>query len=205
MSVLEQHEKTASRLAKRYAAQIKGKVILTTGVSPGSLGAYFVHAIAKSQPALLILAGRNMAKVQETAKALEEEGVKTRTLELNLGSLEDVRVASATLNGWSDVPHIDVLVNNAGVMALDYGVSHDGHENQLAINHLGPFLFTNLIMNKVLASAAPRVVMVSSDGHRLSPIRFDDVNFRVSYVHVTSPLYASAVYADTCISGRRDL
>ncbi|RDW80305.1 retinol dehydrogenase 13 [Coleophoma cylindrospora] len=171
-------KKTASSLAQHYAPQIEGKVVLTTGVSPSTLGAVFVHAIAKSKPALLILAGRNMAKVQETAKALDAENVKTRTLELNLGSLTDVRAAAATVNGWADVPYIDVLVNNAGVMALDYGVSPEGHENHLAINHLGPFLFTNLIMDKVLASATPRVVMVSSDGHRLCPIRFDDVNFK---------------------------
>ncbi|RYP51422.1 hypothetical protein DL768_003208 [Monosporascus sp. mg162] len=170
--------KTASSLAQRYASQIKGKVVLTTGVSPETLGAVFVQAIAKSQPALLILAGRNTAKVQETAKALEAENVKTRTLELNLGSLKDVRAAAATVNGWDDVPCIDVLFNNAGVMAIEYGVSPEGHENHLAINHLGPFLFTNLIMDKVLASAAPRVIMVSSDGHRLSPVRFDDIHFR---------------------------
>ncbi|KID81970.1 retinol dehydrogenase 13 [Metarhizium guizhouense ARSEF 977] len=171
-------EKTASFLAQHCAAQIKGKVILTTGVSPSTLAAVFVRAIAKSQPALLILAGRNMEKVQETAKALEAENVKVRTLELNLGSIKDVRVAAATVNGWADVPYIDVLVNNAGVMAIDYGVSPEGNENHLAINHLGPFLFTNLIMAKVLASASPRVVTVSSDGHRLCPIRFDDVDFR---------------------------
>ncbi|KAK8102450.1 hypothetical protein PG984_015596 [Apiospora sp. TS-2023a] len=170
--------KTASSLAQDYAPHIEGKVVLTTGVSPGTLGAVFVQAIAKSRPALLILAGRNLAKTRETAGALEAEGVKTRTLELDLGgSLQDVRAAAATVNGWADVPCIDVLVNNAGVMAVDYGVSPDGHENHLATNHLGPFLFTNLIMEKVLASAAPRVVMVSSDGHRLCPIRFDDVNF----------------------------
>ena len=173
-------EKTASSLAQRYAAQINGKVVLTTGVSPSTLGAVFVHAIAKSQPALLILAGRCTAKVQQTAKALETENVKIRTLELNLGSLEDVRAAAATVNGWDDVPCIDVLVNNAGIMAVDYGVSPDGHESHLAINHLGPFLFTNLIMEKVLAAPAPRIVMVSSDGHRLCPIRFDDIDFMVS-------------------------
>ncbi|KAL7934364.1 hypothetical protein V8C35DRAFT_302373 [Trichoderma chlorosporum] len=62
-------------------------------------------------------------------------------------------------------------------MAVAYGTTVDGVELQFGSNHLGPFLFTNLIMDKLLASKAPRVVNVSSDGHRLNPIRFFDYNF----------------------------
>ena len=175
--------KTASSLARFYASQIKGKVVLTTGVSQPGLGSVFVKAIASSQPSLLILAGRNAAK-QETTQALIAENpgspMKVRALELDLSSLAAVRAAADTVNGWTDVPHIDLLVNNAGIMAVDYALSPDGYESQFATNHLGPFLFTNLIIDKILASATPRIVMVSSDGHRLCPIRFYDYNFRVS-------------------------
>ncbi|PVH98500.1 retinol dehydrogenase 13 [Periconia macrospinosa] len=172
---------SAKDLAQSHASKIQGKVVLTTGVSPSGLGAAFVKAIAASQPALLILAGRNITKVEETAKQLAAENptlsIKTRLLQLDLSSLEAVRTAADTINGWSDVPHIDVLVNNAGIMAVDYALSPEGFESQLATNHLGPFLFTNLIMGKLLASAAPRVVMVSSDGHRLGGFRFGDYKF----------------------------
>ncbi|CAG8894257.1 unnamed protein product [Penicillium egyptiacum] len=72
------------------------------------------------------------------------------------------------------------MVNNAGVMAVDYQLSPEGFESHLATNHLGPFLFTNLIIKKILASKSPRIVVVSSDGHRLNPFRFDDYNFDVS-------------------------
>lgn len=176
--------KTASSLARLYAAQIKGKVVLTTGVSQSGIGSAFIKAIASSQPSLLILAGRNAAKAQETAQVLEAENpdspVKVRTLELDLSSLAAVRAAADTVNKWPDVPHIDLLVNNAGIMAVDYALSPDGYESQFATNHLGPFLFTNLIMDKILASVRPRIVMISSDGHQLCPIRFYDYNFRVS-------------------------
>jgi NAD(P)-dependent dehydrogenase (short-subunit alcohol dehydrogenase family) len=169
-------------LVKLYTTYIKDKVILTTGVSPGGLGAYFVAAVAEAKPQLLILAGRNTAKGQQTADALtaQHPDVKVRILELDLGSLAAVRKAAATVNGWTDVEHIDVVVNNAGIMAVDWAKTPEGFESHFGTNHLGHFLFTNLIIGKLLASQAPRVVNVSSNGHRLSPIRFADFNFRVS-------------------------
>lgn len=174
-------QKTGSELAVEHAAAIQGKVVLTTGVTLGTLGAGFVLAIARAQPALLILAGRSRSKNEETARAVAEQfpGVQVRTLELDLVSQAAVRAAAAIVNGWADVPRIDVLVNNAGVMAIDWAPSPEGLDSQLAINHLGHFLFTNLIMGKLLQSPAPRIVAVSSNGHRLSPFRFDDYNFRV--------------------------
>ncbi|KAF2497542.1 putative short-chain dehydrogenase [Lophium mytilinum] len=172
-------ETTGEELVQAFASQIKGKVILTTGVSPGGLGAFFVEVIAKAQPDLLILAGRDTTKVQKTADTITaaHKDVKVRVLKLDLASLKQIREAAATVNSWTDVPHIDVLMNNAGIMACDYGKSEEGFEKQFATNHLGPFLFTNLIIEKVIAASRPRVVMVSSDGHRLGAIRFDDYNF----------------------------
>ncbi|KAF8891619.1 WW domain-containing oxidoreductase [Gymnopilus junonius] len=170
---------TSDELVKDYASLIKGKVVLTTGVSPGGLGAAFVLAIAKAQPALLILAGRDLSKVEKTAAEITSSNptVKTRNLRVDLESLQSVREAAAEVNSWADVPVIDVIVNNAAVMAVDYALSVDGFERHLASNHLGHFLLTNLVINKVLASKSPRVVFVSSAGHRFNPFRFDDYNF----------------------------
>jgi len=172
---------TASQLVNDLAGKIRGKVILTTGVSPNSLGAGFAQAIAKAHPGLLILAGRNPSKVQATVDAITESfpDVEVRRLQLDLGSLTAVREAAAQVNSWADVPFIDVLVNNAGVMGTDFSLSPDGIESQLATNHLGPFLFTNLIMDKILASDSPRIVNISSNLHRVHPIRFADYNFMV--------------------------
>ncbi|RGP81501.1 oxidoreductase [Fusarium longipes] len=170
---------TVHQVAKEYASIIKGKTILTTGVSPGGLGSLFVEAIANAEPKWAILAGRNINKLQQTADDLASKhpNLKTKLLTLDLSSLASVRAAAEEVNGWSDVSEIDVLVNNAGIMATDFKLTEDGFENQFASNHLGHFLFTNLIMNKILASKTPRVVSVSSNGHRLSPIRWGDPNF----------------------------
>ncbi|KAL4743894.1 hypothetical protein BDV11DRAFT_7 [Aspergillus similis] len=171
---------TASELADHLSAEIKGKVVLTTGPSPASIGATFVESIARGRPALIILAGRNTTKLQQTADAIAQAqpDVKVRLLQLDLGSLASVREAANELASWEDVPRIDVLVNNAGIMGTKFAYSPEGVESQFATNHLGHFLFTNLIIGKILRSELPRVVNVSSDGHRLSPIRWADYNFQ---------------------------
>ena len=183
ISTLSDMHATAQELAAQLAANIRGKVILTTGVSPGGIGAAFAEAVAQAQPQLLILAGRNPAKIQTTADTITKAhpGVGVRTLQLDLSSLSAVRKAVGEVIGWADVPSIDVVVNNAGIMAVEYGRTVDGFETQFGTNHLGPFLFTNLIMKKILAASQPTVVNVSSDGHRLGPLRFADYNFDVCY------------------------
>ncbi|KAL6856694.1 NAD(P)-binding protein [Trichoderma novae-zelandiae] len=170
----------ADELVKDLAGEIAGRVILVTGVSQGTLGGIFLEYIAKANPAGLILAGRTLSRTRQTAEALQaaHPAVDIRTLQVDLSSLAAVREAAATVNSWKDVPHIDVLVNNAGIMAVPHQVTVDGFEMQFGSNHLGPFLFTNLIIDKILASKTRRIVNVSSSGHRLNPIRFFDYNFR---------------------------
>ncbi|KAH7133370.1 hypothetical protein B0J13DRAFT_587634 [Dactylonectria estremocensis] len=170
---------TVHELVSDYAPIIEGKVILTTGVTPDSLGHSFVSAIAAASPALLILAGRNATKLQQTADAITaaHPNAQTRNLVVDLCLLASVRKAAAEVNAWADVPSIDVVVNNAGVMGVDYALTPDGFETQFAASHVGHFLLTNLIMDKILASKSPRVVNVSSDGHRMSDIRWADPHF----------------------------
>ncbi|KAF7551512.1 hypothetical protein G7Z17_g4949 [Cylindrodendrum hubeiense] len=170
-------------LVSDYAQIISGKIILTTGVTPNSLGHIFTSAVAAASPALLILAGRNAAKLQQTADAIAaaHPGARTRNLVVDLSSLASVRKAAGEVNSWADVPRVDVVVNNAGVMAVDFALTPDGFETQFAASHIGHFLLTNLIMDKILASESPRVVNVSSDGHRLGPIRWADPHFSASH------------------------
>ena len=176
---------TAAEVAQTLSSEIRGKVVLTTGVSPNGLGASFVQTIAAHSPKLLILAGRDASKADQTASDIKSKhpDVATRTLVLDLGSQKQVRDAAAEVNKYEE--NIDVLVNNAGVMAAPYGTTSDGLEIQFGTNHIGHFLFTNLILSKILASPAPRVVNVSSDGHRLSPIRWNDVGFEVGYLNIS--------------------
>ncbi|KAL2289429.1 hypothetical protein FJTKL_01719 [Diaporthe vaccinii] len=169
----------ASELVAHYAPQIAGKIIVVTGPSPGSLGESFVKQVAVGKPAVLVLAGRSVSKLQGLIEELNTlyPTVIVKSLALSLLSFADVRNAAETLNSWADVPHVDVLVNNTGIMAVPYQLTGDGSESQFQTNHLSHFLFTNLIMDKILASKAPRVVHVSSGVHRIGHIRWTDYNF----------------------------
>ncbi len=174
---------TGSELVCDFADDIKGKTILVTGVTQGGIGAGYVAAVARADPSLIILAGRSESAVQKSADAVHEANpaVRTKTLIIDLGSFASVRAAAAEVNdAWTDVPVIDILVNNAGIMAVPWGKTVDGFERQFGTNYLGHFLLTNLLMPKILASKTPRVVVVSSSGHRFGLIRWGDINYSVS-------------------------
>ncbi|KAI6778662.1 uncharacterized protein J7T54_002930 [Emericellopsis cladophorae] len=175
-----QEGNTAAELAAHHSPSITGKIILTTGVTPGSIGARYIEALAAHAPKLLILAGRSLPKLNKQVEVLAQAhpDVETRLLQVDLSSIDSVTKAAAQVYSWTDVPIIDIVVNCAGIMAVPYALSVDGIEMQLAANHIGHFLLTNSIMPKLLAAeGTPRVINVSSNGHRLSAMRWGDISF----------------------------
>jgi NAD(P)-dependent dehydrogenase (short-subunit alcohol dehydrogenase family) len=104
----------------------------------------------------------------------------TRQLILDLSSFAAVRTAAEQVNSWTDVPTIDVVINNAGIMAKPFDLTEDGIESQFHANHLGHFLLTQLIMGKILAAkGGARVVNLSSNAYKQGGVRWDDWNFEV--------------------------
>ncbi|EGR46319.1 uncharacterized protein TRIREDRAFT_66256 [Trichoderma reesei QM6a] len=179
---------TALTVAAAFPSSISGKAILITGVNLKGLGYATAEAFASQNAALIIIAGRTPSKLQECADALAKQypNTKTRLLELDLGTQKSVREAAARVNSWDDVPTIDIVVNNAGIMNVPTRqLNEDGIERHFATNHIGHFLFTSLIMSKIIAAAqkpgavkgATRVVNVSSTGANYSPIRWSDINW----------------------------
>lgn len=177
---------TGEEVARDCQSRIAGKTILITGVSSGGLGATFALTIAPFGPALIILASHNVAKAEQTAQdiAAVAPAVKTRVIRLDLASQAQVREAAADILKTSTT--IDVLVNNAGVMATPYSTTPEGIERQFGTNHIGHFLLTNLLLPKLLASRPDtqkeplRVVNVASNGFRFGWVRHEDINFGVS-------------------------
>lgn len=174
----------SSTVAETFAGTVQGKVILITGANVGGIGGSTATALASQNPKLLILTGRSKAKVDKVIDAVKGKNphVETRFLELDLSSQSSVRKAAAEVIGYQET--LDIVVNNAGVMALGKReLSPDGIEMQFATNHIGHFLFTNLIMSKLLEAAktaqagSTRIINVSSGGHRFGPVRFSDYNF----------------------------
>ncbi|TGO34335.1 hypothetical protein BHYA_0202g00200 [Botrytis hyacinthi] len=145
---------TALEVAAEFKDQIRGKNILVTGTYPRGLGAATARAIASEGPALLILTYRTKEKVDQVVAELQATypDVKVQTLELDLASTESVRAAAKELN--SKISHLDILINNAGVMSLqELTLTKEGVEMHFATNHIGHFLFTNLILGKLVAAS----------------------------------------------------
>ncbi|ANB12495.1 Env9p [Sugiyamaella lignohabitans] len=173
------NQTTSEQVGAEFADNIKGKTVIVTGATWGGLGAHTALTIARHGAERVIIAGRKASSLEETIAKIKEEvpSANVTPLVFDLASLKTVRAAADKINSDHDIKHIDVLINNAAVMACPFSKTEDGFENQFGSNHLGHFLFTTLIINKILASKYPRIVNVSSQGHRFSPIRFDDVNF----------------------------
>lgn len=157
---------------------LHGRVAVITGATSG-LGLETARALA-AHGAAVVLAARDEAKLADAEAVLAEQvpGATVATQVVDLASLADVRAAAATL--LADHPRIDLLINNAGVMACPLSRTADGFEMQFGTNHLGHFLLTNLLLPALLAAPAPRVVCLSSAGHLESPIRWDDPNFETT-------------------------
>ncbi|KAJ9655065.1 hypothetical protein H2198_006006 [Neophaeococcomyces mojaviensis] len=151
-------------VVEAFIDQVHGRTFLITGPTPSSIGAYTALALAQGQPSTLILLGRSSTTIQPLIDQIAHTSPNTRTLffPLDLSSLTSVRSAAATILSHPSIPCIDVVINNAGIMAAPYTRTEDGFESQFALNHLGHFFLTNLLMPKVLAGEGMRVVNVSS-------------------------------------------
>ncbi|MFF8774573.1 oxidoreductase [Kitasatospora sp. NPDC015120] len=156
----------------------RGRVFVVTGANSG-LGLATARALA-GRGARVVLAVRDERRGREAAARIAAEladpGADER-LEvrlLDLADLDAVRAFAGRLR--ADHPRLDVLVNNAGVFAPPRTLSPQGHERQFAVNHLGHFALTGLLLDALAAGRDPRVVTVSSLNHRKGRIRFDDLD-----------------------------
>ena len=155
---------------------LSSRTAVVTGASSG-LGRETARALA-SRGASVVLAVRDPNGKGEAAAAALREQVPDASfdlVELDLTSLDRVREAAKAV--LADHERIDLLVNNAGVMAAPLGRTAEGHELQFGTNHLGHFLFTNLLLPAVTASAPARIVNLTSAGHQSSDIVWDDVDY----------------------------
>lgn len=158
---------------------LAGKTIVVTGGNSG-IGYEAAKQFAR-KGAHVVVACRNMEKARAALSSIaaEHPTAALEAMPLDLASLESVRsFATAFLAGHTA---LDVLCNNAGVMALPYRKTADGFEMQFGTNHLGHFALTGLLLERLLATPVARVVNVSSGAHRMGSIRFDDLQWERGY------------------------
>lgn len=155
---------------------------LVTGAS-GGIGLETARALAAAGHHVVLLArdrGRGEA-------AQREIGGSTSLVLADLGILSDVRRAAAEVE--QQVDRLDVLVDNAGITIRRREVTPDGLDRMLAVNHLGPFLLTNLLRPLLVRSAPSRVVVVASDAHKIGRLRLDDLQAERGYGLLGFPRY----------------
>jgi NAD(P)-dependent dehydrogenase (short-subunit alcohol dehydrogenase family) len=166
-------------------------VVILTGATRGIGRAAAVELVRRG--AELAVVGRDEARVRETAAEARAAGASGSTVHEHVADLErmsEVRKLAAEL--LDDYPRIDVLANNAGAMFTSRHVTQDGFERTFALNHLAPFLLTNLLLPR-LTAVGGRVVTTASDAHKgctldLGDLQSERGRFRPGRVYGTSKL-----------------
>ncbi|MCA1833340.1 MAG: SDR family oxidoreductase [Actinomycetota bacterium] len=157
---------------------MQDKVVVITGANSG-IGKETARGLAQ-KGARVVMVCRNPEKGARAAEEIRKDAPGGVDLVVgDLGTLGSTRdLAKILIDSY---PKIDVLVNNAGVYRLRRTPTADGFEETFAVNHLAPFLLTNLLLDTVRASAPSRIVVVASDAHRGMRMEFDDLQSEQRY------------------------
>jgi NAD(P)-dependent dehydrogenase (short-subunit alcohol dehydrogenase family) len=172
-------EITMSKWTVQDMPEQTGRVAIVTGANSG-LG-YETSLALASKGAEVLMACRNMQKGQEALNEIRSHypQAKLVLMKLDLGSLESLRqFANDFHNSYN---RLDLLINNAGLMAIPRAETVDGLEMQFAVNHLGHFALTGLLLDMLLDTKGSRVVNVSSTANLIGRIHFDDINLEKNY------------------------
>ncbi len=156
-----------------------GRLAVVTGANIG-LGLATARELARAG-ATVLLACRNTAKGDEAARQITGAvpDAQLAVWQLDLADLRSVRAFAERFSG--EHGRLELLINNAGVMAPPRRTTVDGFESQLGTNHLGHFALTGRLLPALLAATEPRVVTLSSGVHRIGKINFDDPQGERSY------------------------
>jgi NAD(P)-dependent dehydrogenase (short-subunit alcohol dehydrogenase family) len=169
----------ASNWTAENIPDLTGKTAIVTGANSG-IGYEMALALARKE-ATVILACRNKDKGEAAVRQIDQEcpEAKAELMQLDLSDLASVRRFAGDFA--SHYGGLDILINNAGIMAPPFGKTADGFELQFGTNHLGHFALTGLLYNFIIRTPQARVVTVSSGGHRFAEIDFDNLNAEKGY------------------------
>jgi NAD(P)-dependent dehydrogenase (short-subunit alcohol dehydrogenase family) len=160
---------------------MKGKTVVVTGGNSG-IGLETAAALAAMGARVLVTA-RNADRGRTAVAQIAQrtEGAQVQLVVFDLADLSSVRRGAAEI--LEQAPRLDVLVNNAGLVLTERRLTADGFEATFATNHLGPFLFTNLLLDRIRSSAPARIVNVASTAHNSARkgIPFDDLQSERHY------------------------
>ncbi|MCB1153974.1 SDR family oxidoreductase, partial [bacterium] len=158
---------------------LTNKVALVTGATDG-IGKETALQLAKAG-ATVIVHGRNPSKIEETVAQIKKATGSERldSVQADYTSLDEVRKMAEHIK--ASYPHIHLLINNAGLFQIKRNETKDGFETTFGVNHLAPFLLTNLLLDTVKASAPARIVNVASMLHKNSKLDFDNLQLNTGF------------------------
>ena len=159
----------------RSQARLDGKTVIITGANTG-IGLETAVDLAKRN-ARVILACRSVERGETAAVEVRKRSGKDNVVfvQQDLASLDSVRKFAAKI--LEEEPRIDILINNAGVVNSTYRESADGYESTFAVNHLGHFLLTNLLLDRLKEAPSARIVNVGALLYKLhKEYKFDEIN-----------------------------
>ncbi len=173
--------------------QMQGKICLVTGANSG-IGKATTLALAE-MGATIVMVCRNRAKGEAAQQEIKAKSGND-AVDLLIADLSSQASISQLADTFKQrYQHLHVLINNAGVFMLQRRETVDGLEMSFAVNHLAPFLLTNLLLDVLKASAPARIINVSSDAHFGGAINFDDLQSSKNY-GIGGRVYAQSKLAD---------
>jgi NAD(P)-dependent dehydrogenase (short-subunit alcohol dehydrogenase family) len=165
----------AGRLPQKVSTvSMDGKICVITGTTSG-IGYQAAIRLAKASAKIVTIV-RNKEKAENLCAEFRSfSAYEPDYFIADFANLSEVRKAIEAI--LAKYPHIDVLVNNAGVHMTTRQLTVDGNETAFAVNHLASFLITSLLLKRMVESAPSRIIQVNSEGHRFNGLKIDDLNW----------------------------
>jgi retinol dehydrogenase 13 len=160
---------------KTTDAALTGKVCVVSGATSG-VGLAAVRRLARAG-AHIVMVCRNREKADRVRREIaEQHRVPVDIVIADFSDLSTVRTAAGTL--LADYPRIDVLINSVGLHSTGRFLTRAGFELVFCVNHLGPFLLTHLLLERLKQSSPARIIQVNSEGHRFGGLDLDDLDWK---------------------------
>ncbi len=163
----------AFKRQRKTDARMDGKLTVITGATSG-VGYFAAKRLAEAGSSLVLVV-RNKKRAAKVCEELQTLNVKCDAVIADFSDLNKVRQAASQILAKYRI--IDVLINNAGMFRTVRELSENGTELVFLVNHLASFLFTRLLLERMISSAPSRIIMVNSQGHRFGGLDIDDLNW----------------------------
>jgi retinol dehydrogenase-13 len=159
---------------KTTTARMDGRVCIITGATSG-VGYQAAKRLAQAGAHLILICRNREKSIKVKQELTNGNGTQVDLIQADFSNLTEVRQAAGQI--LANYPHIDVLINNAGLHNTHRILTDDGFETVFCVNHLASYLLTRLLLNRLIESDPARIIQVNSQGHRFGGLDLDDLHW----------------------------